>query len=63
LELEARKSAIEELEEKEARWREEAMRRQEEVQVRDSILKKPLLSGKTCVTEMSKRKIKGVVEN
>ncbi len=60
MELEARKAAIEELEEKEARWREEAMRRQEEVQVRHTILKKPLLSGKP---EMSKRKIKGVDEN
>ena len=38
MELEARKAAIEELEEKEARWREEAMRRQEEVQVRYSVL-------------------------
>jgi hypothetical protein len=49
MELEARKAAIEELEEKEARWREEAMRRQEEVQVRDFTLKERLLSGKPCV--------------
>jgi hypothetical protein len=33
IELEERKAAMAELEEKEAGWREEAMRRQEEVQV------------------------------